>query len=99
MRQQDLAGHAFSSDSPHPRLRAGWLVLARLVVVAATAIATVFFVAGLGSYSQLVTEVCSSATCGSDQLPARAVSQLATMGLSLTVYAVYIIALQCVYVL
>jgi hypothetical protein len=97
MRRQDPAVQAASSETR--REGRVWLPLARLVVIAATALAAVFFIASLGSYFDYVTVVCRSATCGNDQLQATTATQLAAVGVTLAAYGVYMIALQAIYML
>jgi hypothetical protein len=81
------------------RLRGRWLLAARAVWLAVTAVSVGLFVLSLAPGYRLLRTVCEQRPCGPEQLSPEGARTIEQLGLSLDVYAAYNVALVLVFAL
>ncbi len=85
-----------SSDrpgAPDTRLRGRRLILARVVWVAVVTLIAALFLVRLPSYYTLLQTICTGATCGSAQPTPDSAQAMQRLGLSVSAYAAFTLAL------
>ena len=85
-----------SSDrpgAPDTRLRGRRLILARVVWVAVVTLIAALFLVRLPSYYTLLQTICTGATCGSAQPTPDSAQAIQRLGLSVSAYAAFTLAL------
>ncbi len=85
-----------SSDrpgAPDTRLRGRRLILARVVWIAAVTLIAALFLVRLPSYYTLLQTICTGATCGSAQPTPDSAQAIQRLGLSVSAYAAFTLAL------
>ena len=81
------------SGAPATRLRGRRLILARVAWVAAVTLIVVLFLATLPAYYTLLQTVCTGATCGPAQPTLDSAQAMQKLGLSISTYAAFTLAL------
>src|SRR6266576_5206855 len=81
------------SGAPDTRLRGRRLILARVVWVAAVTLIVVPFLAKLPAYYTFLQTICTGATCGSAQPTPDSAQAMQRLGLSVSAYAAFTLAL------
>jgi len=81
------------SGAPGTRLRGRRLILARVVWVTVVTLIVVPFLARLPAYSTALQTVCTGATCGPAQPTPDSAQAMQKLGLSVSTYAAFILAL------
>src|SRR5207245_8206382 len=85
-----------SSDrpgAPDTRLRGRRLILARVAWVAAVTLIAALFLVRIPSYYSLLQTICTGATCGSAQPTPDSAQAMQRLGLSVSAYAAFTLAL------
>src|SRR5947208_2486218 len=81
------------SAAPDTRLHGRWLILARVIWGAAVTLIVVSFLAMLPAYYTFLQTVCTGATCGNGQPSPDSAQALQKLGLSVSTYAAFTLAL------
>jgi hypothetical protein len=84
---------------PYRRLRGRWLLVARAVWLALTAVSVSLFVLSLAPGYRLLRTVCEQGPCGPEQLSPAGARTVERLGFSLDLYAAYNLALVLVFAL
>ena len=79
--------------APDTRLRGRRLILARVVWVAVVTLIAAFFLVRLPAYYTLLQTICTGATCGSAQSTPDFAQAMQRLGLSVSAYAAFTLAL------
>ncbi len=81
------------SGAPGTRLHGRSLILARVAWITVVTLVVALFLARLPAYYSALQTLCTGATCGSEQSTPDSAQALQRLGLSVDIYAVFILAL------
>ena len=91
--EQKRASGAVVSSAAHMRLSGSRLILARIAWIAVVTLIVALFLARLPAYSTALQTVCTGAACGSAQPTPDSAQALQKLGLSVSAYAAFTLAL------
>jgi hypothetical protein len=87
------ASHSAVASTANTRLSGSWLILARVTWIVVVTLIVVLFLAMLPAYDTLLQTICTGAPCGPTQPTLDSAQSIQKLGLSLSTYATFILAL------